>query len=219
MTEPRIERIGDAVLYLGDCYTILPTLPPVDAVVTDPPYGTGWIVGGGKNAGDFKADAKREAWDEWDAAWLSLAKASAYAVFCPDGRVGSLQQAAGMPTRLRYYLKSNPRPPLGGNDSPSIEPVVIWPKVRNSTGTAHLVAYNGDAVHPCQKPISIMEWLVSGVSDPGQTVLDPFLGSGSTGVACANLGRKFIGIEALPEYFDIACERIAAAYAQGRLFA
>ena len=73
--------------------------------------------------------------------------------------------------------------------------------------------------HPCPKPQKAWTWLVDKVASPTSTVLDPFMGSGTTGVACANLGRKFIGIEIERKYFDIACERIEAAYAQGRLFA
>jgi tRNA/tmRNA/rRNA uracil-C5-methylase (TrmA/RlmC/RlmD family) len=72
--------------------------------------------------------------------------------------------------------------------------------------------------HPTQKPVNLMTWCIEQIGNP-QTILDPFMGSGTTGVACANLGRKFIGIELERKYFDIACERIAAAYAQGRLFA
>jgi DNA modification methylase len=71
--------------------------------------------------------------------------------------------------------------------------------------------------HPHQKPVTLIESLLAKL--PDKTILDPFMGSGTTGVACANLGRKFIGIEIERKYFDIACERIAAAYAQGRLFA
>jgi DNA modification methylase len=79
---------------------------------------------------------------------------------------------------------------------------------------------NRDGIdHPCAKPLPWMNWLVNRVSRFDETILDPFMGSGTTGVACANLGRKFIGIEIEPKYFDIACERIRAAYAQGRLFA
>jgi len=78
------------------------------------------------------------------------------------------------------------------------------------------VPENRTFCHPSQKPIEVMEWCVSYAEG---TILDPFMGSGTTGVACANLGRKFIGIEIEPKYFDIACERIEAAYAQGRLFA
>ena len=72
--------------------------------------------------------------------------------------------------------------------------------------------------HPTQKPICLMEWCLSFVPD-AQTILDPYMGSGTTGVACANLGRKFIGIEIEEKYFNIACERITAAQAQLRLFA
>ena len=72
-------------------------------------------------------------------------------------------------------------------------------------------------VHPTQKPVALMKWCL-GFLPNAQTILDPFMGSGTTGVACANLGRKFIGIEIERKYFDIACERIAAAQAQGRLF-
>ncbi len=72
--------------------------------------------------------------------------------------------------------------------------------------------------HPCPKPIQYAQWLVSRAAEMGQTVIDPFMGSGTTGVACANLGRKFIGIEIEPKYFDIACRRIEQAYKQPRLF-
>ena len=72
--------------------------------------------------------------------------------------------------------------------------------------------------HPTEKPVPLLEKLISKL-EPESTVLDPFMGSGSTGVACANMGRKFVGCEVKPEYFEIACERISAAYAQGRLFA
>lgn len=73
--------------------------------------------------------------------------------------------------------------------------------------------------HPTPKPVALMERMVACSTDPGQRVLDPFMGSGSTGVACANLGRRFVGIEIDGRYFDLACERIEAAYAQRRLFA
>jgi DNA modification methylase len=71
--------------------------------------------------------------------------------------------------------------------------------------------------HPTQKPVALIEWTAGFI--PGQIVLDPFMGSGTTGVACANLGRSFIGIEREPKYFDIACRRIEDAQRQGRLIA
>jgi DNA modification methylase len=73
--------------------------------------------------------------------------------------------------------------------------------------------------HPTQKPERIMEWSVDLAGPMARTVLDPYMGAGTTGVACANLGRAFVGIEIDRKYFDIACERITAAYAQQRLFA
>jgi DNA modification methylase len=84
----------------------------------------------------------------------------------------------------------------------------VW-RINSEAGSDHPVAY----------PVEIPNRAIACTSDPGDVVLDPFMGSGTTGVACANLGRKFIGIEIERKYFDIACERIAAAYAQGRLFA
>ena len=81
------------------------------------------------------------------------------------------------------------------------------------------VPNNTGKQHPTQKPVALMEYLIKTYTNEGETVLDFTMGSGTTGVACANLGRKFIGIEIERKYFDIACERIEAAYAQGRLFA
>lgn len=72
--------------------------------------------------------------------------------------------------------------------------------------------------HPTQKAVFIMEWCLGFLTD-AETIIDPFMGSGTTGVACANLGRKFIGIEIEEKYFDIACKRIETAYLQPRLFA
>jgi DNA modification methylase len=76
---------------------------------------------------------------------------------------------------------------------------------------------DGGKEHPTQKPLKVMSWCLQFLPD-AKTVLDPYMGSGTTGVACAQLGRKFIGIEIEPKYFDIACRRIEQAYAQGKLF-
>lgn len=213
----RIETIAEGVtLYLGDCREILPTLGKVEAVVTDQPYGTGWVKGGGKNAGDYAAKGEKPAWDVWNTDWIKLAQADTYAAFCPSSRLRDLLNEFGGGA-LRTYVKSNPRPALGG-DAPSLEPIVVYPKVRFGS-TQHFVAYNGDnEYHPTQKPLPLMAWLIEGVSARGETVLDPFMGSGSTGVAAVQLGRKFIGIELEPHYFDIACRRIAEATKQQDLF-
>lgn len=75
-----------------------------------------------------------------------------------------------------------------------------------------------DKQHPSQKPVALMEWCIKHAGEP-QSILDPYMGSGTTGVACMNLGRSFIGIEREPKYFDIACRRIEDAQRQGRLIA
>jgi site-specific DNA-methyltransferase (adenine-specific) len=75
-----------------------------------------------------------------------------------------------------------------------------------------------DIEHPCPKPAVYMDWLATFASLPGETILDPFMGSGTTGVAAVKLGRKFIGIEIEPKYFDIACKRISEALKQPDMF-
>lgn len=217
MSAPRKEILAEGVeLWLGDAYSILPMIGPVEAVITDQPYGTGWVVGGGKNAGEFNSRGERPDWDVWNTDWIKLCSATTIAAFCPSSRLRDLLNAFGG-GQVRMYVKSNPRPALGG-DAPTLEPIVIYPKVRFGE-RQHREAYNGDNdFHPTQKPLPIMEWLVRGVSAPGETVLDCFMGSGTTGVAAVRLGRKFIGIEREPEYFDIACKRITAELAAPRLF-
>lgn len=210
------EQIGACTLYRGDCREVLPTLEAVGSVITDPPYGTGWVVGGGKRAGTFYACGQSASWDTWDLGWLALVHADIYAVFCPVGQLSTLLQKH--PARLRYYIKSNPRPAGPHQDRPSVEPIVIWPRLFQSNGLQHCIAYNDDNMHPCQKPLMVLAWLVRDVSAPGATVLDPFMGSGTTGVACLQLGRSFVGVERDPRYFDLACQRLTDAYAQPDLF-
>jgi DNA modification methylase len=112
---------------------------------------------------------------------------------------------------------------LGGNDFADCE--LAWTNLPKAVRRLRYLwhgmlkapgEFRGD--HPTQKPIGVMTWCLQQVPEPVQTILDPFMGSGTTGVACAQLGRKFIGIEIEPKYFDIACRRIEQAYAQGKLF-
>jgi site-specific DNA-methyltransferase (adenine-specific)/modification methylase len=202
MTNPVI--IGDATLYLGDCLEILPTLPKVDAVVTDPPYGIGIA------ANSFRQKHEKMVWDSEPAS-------SAHIAAC----------LAAAPACLFW----------GGNyfDLPPTQGFLIWDKVQPEdfssamceyawTNVAkpaklykrHVVSYKKH--HPTTKPVELMRWCIDWIGG-APVILDPFMGSGTTGVACAQLGRKFIGIEIEPKYFDIACERIDNAYRQKRLFA
>jgi site-specific DNA-methyltransferase (adenine-specific) len=223
----RVETIGDCTLYLGDCREILPTLGPVDAVVTDPPYGLNLGVASDKRGGRH-----------------GLAK-EGYASYedTPENFQGivvpALRTALGASTRGAIFSNHNlhelPKPDaIGGVYLPaaqgrhcwgfnSFSPVAFYgtapglqsgsrPSAIRSTEAAE---ENG---HPCPKPIGWMKWLVSHASLVGETVLDPFMGSGTTGVACVKLGRKFIGVEIDETYFNVACLRIAAAYAQPDLF-
>jgi site-specific DNA-methyltransferase (adenine-specific)/modification methylase len=212
----RVEHIGDATLYLGDCLEILPTLPKVDAVVTDPPYGIGKRLVSGGSGHSFDSLVLSGA-NEWD---VRPAK-STFATLLSLGVVQII---------------------WGGNffELPPCEMPLCWDKVRpnqknvsefeyawtSMSGRARKFSYcaNGgfvakeDREHPTQKPVALMAWCVGLVRPEPVTVFDPFMGSGTTGVACANLGRKFIGIEIEPKYFDIACRRIEDAQRQGKLF-
>lgn len=211
MTRHAIERIGDATLYLGDCREILPELGKVDAVVTDPPYGTGCAPRGGKRAGTIAIDsAPSLPWDAFDLGWIDAIGQAAAAVFCHHSTIGPLAQRLESDATL-IYLKSNPSP-FGC----SYEPCVT--RGFDKRPPHHVEAYNAfnGQVHPTQKPLEAMLFVIG--KAPKGTILDPFMGSGTTGVAAIKLGRKFIGIEIEPKYFDIACRRIEEAWKQPRLF-
>ena len=205
------ERIGPHRLILGDCLEVMPTLGKVDAVVTDPPYGI---------ARDrLKASANGE-WSqlyskqiEWDDAAPAAAVDTAL----------RLSSGSGVIWGGNYF----PLPPMRG--------WLIWDKMQaHSSGHAELawtsvsipirnfqycraqLASEGKQ-HPTQKPVALMQWCLGFLPD-AHTILDPFMGSGTTGVACQKLGRAFIGIELDPEYFAIACKRVDEAMRQPDLF-
>ena len=232
MTYRRKETIGDATLYLGDCLEILPTLPKVDAVVTDPPYG----VGLKKKTSRYSVSASSDAYDDDASKVMPIVKSAV--VLCIE-LARSVVITPGVRNLHQYPPSASIgtiySPGAGGRDSWGFgcnNPILFYgkcPYLATGKGSrpnsfasyaANPYDYNEKGNnHPCPKPVAWMEWLVGRASLEGETILDPFVGSGTTGVACANLGRKFIGIEIEERYFDIACERIAAAYAQGRLFA
>lgn len=200
------ETIGNATLYLGDCREIIPLLPKVDAVVTDPPYGIGfgashtkWSANRGTILGDWDGDIPD----------VSGLLTQAPFVLIWGGERFSLPVSRGWLT----WVKPDAAPTFSSTE-------FAWTNQdRPARHFIHSVsATNRERVgHPTQKPLRLMEWCL-GFSPNGVT-LDPFMGSGTTGVACVNLGRTFIGIEREPRYFEIACERIKAAQDQLRLFA
>ena len=202
---PRKEIIGDAELWLGDCREILPTLGKVDAVVTDPPYGIGITrsnrLSVSRGFGDLPA------WDEApaDLAWLVPMNVPAIVW---GGNYFDLP-----PTRCPLvWDKDN-----AGRDFADFE--MAWSNLDQVARRFRFRPMNmdGGKEHPTQKPIQVMQWCL-GFLPEAFTILDPFMGSGTTGVACMKLGRKFIGIEIEPKYFDIACRRISEAWKQPRLF-
>ena len=214
MNMVRAETIGNATLYLGDCLEIMPLLPKVDAVVTDPPYGIG-KDGQAKTTGGHGGRKPHE-FLGWDGAR-------------PDKAVFDLMLAVSS-TQVIW----------GGNYFADLLPAtgkwLVWDKgqrINQSDGELAWTSMHGalrirtlnrvellkdGTTHPTQKPVNLMTWCIEQAGKV-DSILDPFMGSGTTGVACMNLGRTFIGIEREPKYFDIACERIKAAQDQLRLFA
>jgi site-specific DNA-methyltransferase (adenine-specific) len=158
------------------------------AIVTDPPYGTGWVRGGGA-VGEFVARHERPEWDVWSTDWLRVNPfVEFWAVFCPLSRLADLR-AALRSDAVAYWRKTNPRP-----NGPERDAIVLAPTHLPETGV-QFAAYNGDTpFHPCQKPVDLMQWVL-GFVPPHLTVVDPFCGSGSTLIACRNLNRRCIGIE------------------------
>jgi len=199
----REEIIGDCRLILGDCLEVLPQLGPVDAVVTDPPYG-----------------ANKAAWDtEFPIEWYSLIRAERVVVITGSQGLTDAIRLVGsefIDVIAARNMNGMTRGPLGfGN---WLAAVIAKGKPRQGTNAFDFAVYGEMPDHPSPKPLIYMLKLIGRVTEPGETILDPFMGSGTTGIACVRLGRRFIGIEIDEGYFDIACERIRRAYAQPDLF-
>ena len=223
--------IGNAELWLGDCREILPTLPKVDAVITDPPYLMGSAstrqgagirsrVGDWTNAAVWYEAWMRAAWEclSADASmwicgnWRSMPsmtlaadslKAKISSVVVWDKEWIGVGPLSGL--RQRYelmFMIAKGDFKVENRSEPDIWPVK-WASQRPSG-------------HDAEKPVGLMERAIR--ISQGGSVLDPFMGSGTTGVACMNLDRQFIGCEIEPRYFDTACRRIEDAQRQGRKF-
>lgn len=211
----RKEVIGDCTLYLGDSQAVLQSIHRFDAVVTDPPYGLGplWQGGGGKGKSSWAFDPKEaQSWDSEAPAWLPdyIAAIQRPAIVwggnympLPPAR-GWLVWDKGIPD----FTTGHSELAWTNLDQP-IRNFRLCPNVMTPSGR------DGKKQHPTQKPIEVMKWCLSYV---GGRILDPFMGSGTTGVACAKLGHSFIGIEIDEGYFNIACERIRRAYAEPDMF-
>lgn len=214
MTYQQKVVIGDATLYQADCIDMLPTLGRFDAVITDPPYGIGASAGTGKY-GRLKIAASADLC--WDGAPPDDALLLAFISACDRAVVFGGNYFGLGPTR--NYLIWDKGAGFKGRDFAECE--MAW---CSWDGNARVLTYDplarGDyrsKKHPTQKPVPVMAWAIQHAGNP-DTILDPFMGSGTTGVAAVQLGRKFTGIERDAGYFKIACQRIEQAYAQGQLF-
>jgi DNA modification methylase len=206
----RREQIGDATLYCGDCREIVPTIA-FDVVVTDPPYGVAFSSGwnnkfrGIKISGDHNTEARD--------AVLSMTD-------CPALVFGS--RKAPLPDGVKQVLIWDKGTVGMGDISlpwfPCTEEIYVigsgWVGTRTSAVLRHI---SRNEYHPTEKPVSLLTELLQ-KCDKEWAVLDPFMGSGSTGVACSKSGRAFVGIELNADYFETACRRITEAYAQPDMF-
>ena len=210
-------EIGDARLACGNCLEILPTLGKVDAVITDPPYGIAgiWKGGaGGKSSWKMPASGTHQ-WDQ------KRPSGAVWAMMNATNRIiwGGNYFADQLPP-TRGWLLWDKKAPMSWRTTGHAE--LAWTDLDQPIKAFRLALCEAHdemrpKEHETQKPASLMSWCLGFLPD-ANTILDPFMGSGTTGVACAKLGRKFIGIELEKRYFDIACERIEKAYAQPDLF-
>jgi site-specific DNA-methyltransferase (adenine-specific) len=226
----RKEEIGAATLYLADAFDILPTLGEVDSIITDPPYGPKTHEGAMTTKSgtpsplvDFDSITE-EQFIAFCTHAVQLAKR--WVILTSEWRYVAELEKAGLPlVRFGIWLKQDAAPQFSG-DRPGTgwEAIAILHREgkKQWNGGGHHAVWvcrveRGD--HPTQKPLTLLLDWVTKFTDEGATVLDPFMGSGTTGVACMKLGRKFIGIEKREDYFDIACRRIGDAQRQRNLFA
>ena len=226
MSAPVIVTIGAATLILADCHDVMADLPPVDAAVMDPPYEFDASGGGAfRNARSATNEVHRKGLDRGvDAAMLTPGLARNVVVFCHNDQLAALVPAIA--ARFDRFVvcawhKTNPVPLANKHYRPDTEFWIhAWMRDAPPIGTlADRARYFISAVgksefdHPTVKPQPLMAKVLRSVA--GETVLDPFMGTGSTGVAAVQMGRRFIGIERDPVYFEIACARLADAQRPG----
>lgn len=233
----RIEIIGDCTLYLGDCLDIIPTLDKVDAVITDPPYNYKATKGADSFKGGCKIfqQHKLSGMESFDAnifipPILGLQNIKNGFYFCSRQGIYQYLHLAKI-YNLEYDVLIWHKPnaiPFGTKTFKSDFEYIIRLYSKNGAGLKinqqrKLFVYNLNQEdskyydHPTIKPLPLIKQLIKIVTNKNDIVFDGFMGSGTTGVACAEMGRKFIGIEKELKYFDIACKRLYDAYRQGKL--
>lgn len=235
-------QIGDCRLILGDCLSVLPTLSEPDHIICDPPYESLVHENNKRLSVGGQLKDKRNPFKAWDfesienirEPFLKIAKAKGWFIaFCIVEGVKPWEieiSACGMKyKRTCLWIKPDGMPQFNGQ-CPGIGYecfVTAWAGAGHSKwngGGKHGVYYHNKGSadrhggHPTEKPVSLMMEIVKDFTNKGETVLDPFMGSGTTLVACAKMGRRGVGIELDPKYYRIACDRVQEAYNQPDLF-
>lgn len=233
MSAPRKEVLADGVeVWLGDCAEILPTLTNVDAVVTDPPYGVGVKYGAQYD------DSRKDYWD-WLRVRVDLCRATAPLVILTH-RVAALRELRDWDWTAVWNKPGAFGSRLGNSCVlPHWEPIILYGIHKTGVNTAYASdvitcnpepakagikgigreKWNGEFYsHPCPKPLGLYERFLTTFAQNSHVICDPFMGSGTTGVAAVKLGRSFIGIEIEPKHFDACCKRISEALRQPDFF-
>lgn len=220
MTSPILKdvQIGDCRLLLGDCLQIMPLLGKVDAVVTDPPYGIGESSKRAATRGRLAAARDYGGAEDWDQAPADPAVIS-WIRNNSDWQIVFGGNYFDLPPSSCWLVwdKQN-----GNNDFADCE--LAWTNLPKAVRRIHWL-WNGmlrkgqeERFHLTQKPLGVMEWSLTHLPPAARTILDPYAGSGTTGVACVKRGLNFIGIEKLPHHFETMCARIRKTYAQPDFF-
>lgn len=236
----REEIIGDCRLILGDCREILESIGPVEALITDPPFSIPHQFGEAKGRPgkgtrvlQWEWDSEMNREDVVAALAAGMQRSQSFITFCGLTQATLIGDAAaeqGFTAKPAAWVKECPPPAGKGNWWPSGMQMAVygyrpgaWFGDASAKRTNVFVAdacrfgnpdKNG---HPTQTPLSLMMRFVRSLVQPGGIALDPFMGSGTTGVAALKLGRSFVGIEIVPRWFDLACRRIDEAHRQGDL--
>lgn len=232
--------IGRATLYCGDAREILPTISGANLVCSDPPYLVskggfasnlqldggfgGWMKDYGNQGDIVECDI---AFDEWMPLVFDALSDQAQAYFMSNGRNVKAMQQAAEDAKFRFHtlLVWDKRTALPNKYYQNVTEFGLFmfkgkaftiadPSSKNLVS----IFQRDESEHPTEKPVELMRFWIGNSTSPGEVVLDPFMGSGTTGVAALQLGRDFIGIEKDPRWFDVACKRIEDAQRQGDLF-
>ena len=235
----RVESIGAATLYHGDAREILPSIAGAHLVCTDPPY----LVSKGGFASNLQPEGGFGGWmkeygnqgdivqcDLEFAEWLPLVFAAlgerAHAYFMSNGRNVKAMQGAAEDAGFRFHtlLVWDKRTALPNKYYQNVTEFGLFmfkgkARTINDPASKNLITIfqRDESPHPTEKPVELMRYWIRNSSQPGDTVLDPFMGSGTTGVAALREGRAFVGIEQDPQWFDVACRRVEASLRQGSL--